>query len=55
MHGNDERIQELCELTAKEEDPEKLMRLVAELNEVLEAKEQDLLAKRKSNPSKSAD
>lgn len=55
MHSNDERIRELCELTAKEQDPEKLLRLVAELNEALEAKEQDLLARRKSGQSKSAD
>jgi|HubBroStandDraft_6_1064221.scaffolds.fasta_scaffold32924_4 hypothetical protein len=37
-----ERWMELCELAAKEQDPVKLMALVAEINRILEAKEQRL-------------
>jgi len=37
-----ERWMELCELAAKEQDPVKLMALVAEINHILEAKEQRL-------------
>jgi hypothetical protein len=35
-----ERWMELCELAVKEQDPAKLMALVAEINRILEAKEQ---------------
>ncbi|MGH9528357.1 MAG: hypothetical protein ACRD2S_00390 [Terriglobales bacterium] len=55
MSNEDQRIQELCELTAKEQDPEKLLQLVTELNRVLEAKEQRLLAQRKPSSAQSAD
>jgi malate synthase len=51
----DERIRELCELASKEEDPEKLLDFVAELNRILEAKEKRLLAERKTSQAKSAD
>ncbi len=55
MNDEDRRILELCELTSKEQDTEKLLQLVAELNEILERKEQRLLAQRKPSTSKSAD
>jgi hypothetical protein len=37
-----EEWMELCELAANEQDPAKLMKLVAEINRLLEAKEQRL-------------
>lgn len=37
-----ERWMHLCELAAKEQDPAKLMALVAEINSILESKEQRL-------------
>jgi hypothetical protein len=37
-----ERWMELCELAVREQDPAKLMALVAEINRILEAKEQRL-------------
>lgn len=43
------RFLELCELTSKEQDPEKLMQLAAELNQLLEAKEKNLQARRKEH------
>ncbi len=54
MTDQDQKIRELCELTSKEQDPEKLLQLVAELNGILEAKEQRLRAQRKSFPAQSA-
>ena len=39
-----ERWMELCELATKELDPVKLMELVAEINRILESKEQRLKA-----------
>jgi hypothetical protein len=39
-----ERWMELCEMAVKEQDPAKLMALVAEINRILEAKEQRLKA-----------
>ncbi len=39
-----ERWMELCELATKEQDPVKLMELVAEINRILESKEQRLKA-----------
>ena len=35
---------ELCELAAQEQNPERLMELVAEINRLLEQKEQRLIA-----------
>ncbi len=55
MSDEDQRIRELCELTSKEQDAEKLLQLVAELNEALEAKERRLLAQRKPTTARSAD
>lgn len=37
-----ERWKELCELAAQEQNPERLMELVAEINRLLEQKEQRL-------------
>ena len=37
-----ERWMQLCELATKEQDPVKLMELVAEINRILEAKEHRL-------------
>jgi hypothetical protein len=43
MFGDEkERWMELCELAAKEQDSVKLMALVAEINRILEAKEERL-------------
>jgi hypothetical protein len=39
-----ERWMELCEMAVKEQDPAKLMALVAEINRILEGKEQRLKA-----------
>ena len=46
-----ERWQELCALAAAEQDPKKLSLLVAEINALLEEKEQRLLDLRKLSPS----
>jgi hypothetical protein len=55
MPGPDrERWEELCALAAKEEDNEKLLKLVQEINQLLEAKECRLhgtLSKSESNGS----
>lgn len=37
-----ERWMRLCELAAVEQDPQKLLKLVAEINDLLEAKERRL-------------
>jgi hypothetical protein len=42
-----ERWQHLCELAADEQDHEKLLELVKEINDLLEAKEKRLAAQRK--------
>ena len=42
---NKERWRELCEQAAKEQDPEKLHKLVAEINRLLEEKEARLKGK----------
>jgi hypothetical protein len=42
-----ERWKELCELAAQEQKPERLMGLVAEINRLLEQKEERLTAARK--------
>ena len=49
MRGEDaERWKELCAQAAKEQDPEKLMALVAEINRLLERKS-ERLQREKSN------
>jgi hypothetical protein len=45
MIDDDRRLRELCELTSKEQDPERLMELAAQLNEL--AREQKLQGQRK--------
>ena len=47
MWTNLERWQQLCALAAAEQDPEKLLALIREINDILEAKEQHLLQLRK--------
>jgi len=42
---------QLCEQAAIEQDPEKLLELVAEINRLLEAKEQRLKAKPPADPA----
>lgn len=42
MQEKTERWMELCKQAAVEQDPEKLMELVREINELLEAKERRL-------------
>jgi len=49
MSNNLERWQQLCALAAAEQDPEKLLALIQEINDTLEAKEQQLLQLRKSD------
>ena len=39
MDENRERWMQLCEQAANEQDPEKLMKLIAEINLLLEAKQ----------------
>lgn len=46
-----ERWMHLCELAALEQDPEKLMQLVSEINRLLEEKEQRLLRQSQQNDS----
>lgn len=46
MDENREKWMELCERAAREQDPEKLMQLIAQINQLLEAKEHRL----KSSP-----
>jgi hypothetical protein len=43
-----EHWQELCERAAEEQDPEKLLELVKEINTLLEEKEQRLAKQRKA-------
>jgi hypothetical protein len=38
MLHNKERWEELCELASKEQNPQKLMELITEINRLLEAK-----------------
>ena len=45
---NKERWMELCEKAAVEQDPERLLELVQEINRLLEEKEQRLKAQRQS-------
>ncbi len=42
MQEKRERWMHLCEQAANEQDPEKLMALIAEINQLLEAKERRL-------------
>jgi hypothetical protein len=49
---NRERWMELCEQAAIEQDPEKLMQLVKQINDMLEAKEKRLADARKGEANK---
>jgi hypothetical protein len=51
MQANRERWMELAELAANEQDPNKLMALVAETNELLEQKRKRLENARPPNPA----
>ena len=42
MQQDSERWRHLCELAAREQDPAKLMQLIKEINELLDAKERRL-------------
>jgi hypothetical protein len=42
MRENREKWMELCEQAATEQDPEKLMELISQINQLLEAKERRL-------------
>ncbi|MGH9545017.1 MAG: hypothetical protein ACRD23_07355 [Terriglobales bacterium] len=42
MQDQRERWMQLCEQAASEQDPEKLMALIAEINQLLEAKQRRL-------------
>jgi hypothetical protein len=46
MQEHRERWMQLCEQAANEQDPEKLMKLIAEINRLLDAKQQRI----KGNP-----
>lgn len=48
-HNEKEEWLRLCALAAKEQDPEKLYRLVQKINQLLEEREKSL--KQKSQPS----
>jgi hypothetical protein len=49
-----ERWRDLCELAAHEQGPERLIELVAEINRILEQKEQRLIAARKQQAGSSS-
>jgi hypothetical protein len=52
MHGDKkERWQELCALAANEQNPEKLLELVSEINKLLAEKEERLRQQQSPNPS----
>lgn len=44
MEENREKWMEICAQAAKEQDPEKLMELISQINQLLEAKERRLKA-----------
>jgi hypothetical protein len=50
VQENRERWMELAELAANEQDPERLIGLIREINQLLEEKEKRLTASRNSNP-----
>ena len=47
---DNERWKELCALASKEQDPDKLLALVEELNRLLDEREQRLRRNQSSNP-----
>ena len=50
MQDSQEIWKQLCEQASKEQDPIKLMELIAEINRLLEAKEKRLKANSSSDP-----
>ena len=50
MRENTERWMELCEQASKEQDPNKLMNLVEEINRILEEREQNPKPRQTPNP-----
>ena len=55
MRAQKERWKQLCEQVAVEEDPEKFMQLVNELNRLLEEKERRLDMRREPDRTSSED
>jgi hypothetical protein len=47
-----ERWEKLCQLAAEEQNPEELMRLVTEINRLLDEKEKRLTAQREEQSNK---
>jgi hypothetical protein len=51
MRENEERWKQLCELAAKEQDPQKLLELTREINNLLLFKQKRLTGKQNQNPT----
>jgi hypothetical protein len=51
MQDSQERWKQLCEQASKEQDPKKLMELIAEINRLLAAKEKRLKGEASADPS----
>jgi hypothetical protein len=50
MRENEERWKQLCELAAKEQDPQKLLELTREINKLLLFKQNRLNVESNKNP-----
>jgi hypothetical protein len=50
MRENEERWKQLCELAAKEQDPQKLLELTREINNLLLFKQKRLTGETDNNP-----
>lgn len=50
MQENEERWKKLCEQAVVEQDPRKLLEIAAEINRLLEEKEQRLIRQRNAPP-----
>ena len=51
MQQDSERWRQLCEMAANEQDPTKLMKLIKEIDELLEAKERGLRGDSPAEPT----
>jgi hypothetical protein len=51
MRENEERWKQLCELAAKEQDPQKLLELTREINQLLLFKQKRLIGEPNKNPA----
>ena len=51
MRENEERWKQLCELAAKEQDPQKLIELTREINNLLLFKQKRLSGETAKNPT----